>query len=230
MTAKPAAIAPTTALRQGHLDRQEGPHRPAAGHRGGDRRAPDQEEGAGDLQLGRHQLERLRHRRDPPRPGRRRRDRDHGQPQRGVCHRDHARGGLHQLPPDRPRVPQRRRRVRGLDGEPGQVAGAGRRRRAAGRLHPHRGRVDVVGSPADHLCAAEPAAVERGHRRAGDPADHAGQPARHPRVRQHLRHPHLPVRRQRAAHRCSARTGSSSREPGNSRRAPSRASTAGRRR
>ena len=49
---------------------QVGPHRPAAGHRRGDRGATLQEEGAGHLQLRRHQLERLRDRGDPARPRR----------------------------------------------------------------------------------------------------------------------------------------------------------------
>ena len=50
------------------LTAQADPDRPSPRHRGGDRRAPVQEEGAGHLQLGRHQLERVRHRGDPARP------------------------------------------------------------------------------------------------------------------------------------------------------------------
>ena len=75
LTAKPAAIEPHDGAGQGRAARQADPHRPAARDRGGDRRTPLQEEGAGHLQLGRHQLQRLRDRGDPegPRGGRRRR-------------------------------------------------------------------------------------------------------------------------------------------------------------
>ena len=70
-TARAAASTPTTAAADALGARQVDPHRPAAGHRRGDRGAALEEEGAGHLQLGRHQLERLRDRGDPARPRRR---------------------------------------------------------------------------------------------------------------------------------------------------------------
>ena len=83
-----------------------------AGDRRGDRRAAVQAQGAGHLQLGRHLVERLCHRRDPARAGPGRRGRPDLQPGHRHRHRHHAGGRLHQLPPDRLRLPQRRRRVR----------------------------------------------------------------------------------------------------------------------
>ena len=99
--------------------REGGAGRTAAGDRRGDRGASVEEEGAGDLQLGRHQLQRLRHRGDPARPrGGRRvgalpelRDRHR--------HRPPAGRRLDQLPPDRLRLPERRRRLRRGAREPG---------------------------------------------------------------------------------------------------------------
>ena len=75
LTAKAAASAPTTTHGPLQRARQARAPRPAPGERGGDRRAPAQEEGPRDLQLGRDLVLRLRDRGDPARvhPGGRRR-------------------------------------------------------------------------------------------------------------------------------------------------------------
>ena len=78
-------------------------------------------------------------------------------------HRDPAgRGRL--LPPERARLHQRRRRLRGRDHEPGGQRRARRRQRADGRLRAHRRRVGVLGG-AEPGCARPLTAVARGARR-----------------------------------------------------------------
>ena len=72
LTAKAAASAPTTPLGRSARAHAADVHRAAPGQRGGGRRAPVQDQGAGHLQLGRHQLQRLRDRGDPAGAARRR--------------------------------------------------------------------------------------------------------------------------------------------------------------
>ena len=81
----------------------------------------------------------------------------------------------------------------------GLLPGPGRRRRAAHRLHPHRGRVGVgrhrralLGRPRHvPLAGADRARLHRPHRR--------GQPARRQGVGPHLRRPDLLLRRRRCS-------------------------------
>ena len=80
----------------------------------------------------------------------------HGEPRDRHRHRDPARGGLHQLPPDRPGVSQRRRRVRGRSRQLRQDGGDRGRGRAARGLHPDGRGVDLVGRGADHLRRSRP--------------------------------------------------------------------------
>ena len=89
---------------------QGGHDRAAAGQRGGDRRAPVQEEGARDLQLGRHLVVGLRDRGDPAGPDPRRRRRAHGVDPGRDRDRRAAGRGLDLVPPGLPRVSVRRRR------------------------------------------------------------------------------------------------------------------------
>ena len=126
-------------------------HRPAAGERGGGRRAAVEEEGARDLQLRRDQLVGLRDPGDHPGPRvagatalavlGRRVDRDRRPPG--------GRGGV--LSPGLPGVPERRRGVRGREGEPQPAARARRGRRAADRLRDDRRGIDRVGDRADRV-------------------------------------------------------------------------------
>ena len=188
------------------------PARPAAGVRGGDRRAPVEEEGARDLQLRRDQLVGLRDRGDPAgacssvgvaalvvRPRDQHRDRDPADRRRD------------QLPPDLHRLSDRRRQLLGLEAELRAADVAHRRLGAAHRLRVDGRRVDVVGHRAGHLGVPGPvrrAGHPRGRR---DRPDHDRQPPRPPRGRQHLRRPDLPVRLLGAADdRDRDRSGSSS--------------------
>ena len=175
LTAKEAASVPTTPtgarLRRGSRAIVA---RPAAAPGGGDRRAPVEEEGAGDLQLRRDQLVRLRDRGDHPRvhPRRRRRRRHRRSRLRGQ-HRD--------------RRPARRswRSATARSASPTRPAAArtrSRRRTSAGSRRSSRrrallidynltvGRVDVVGGRADRLGrsrALRPAGRHRGASRIG---------------------------------------------------------------
>ena len=202
LTAKAAANAPTTTMGRFNMRLKRRAPRPAARQRGGDRRAAVQEEGARDLQLGRHLVVRVRDRGDHPglHPRGRRRRRvpplDRGQ------RRDRAPAGDRrlQLPPGVHRLPQRRRLVLGVQGELRPAGLAGRGVRAADRLHAHRRRVHLLGRRADRVGRPGAPRLEGAHRDHGDRPDHAGQPARPARGRQHLRHPHLPVPGQRLPH------------------------------
>ena len=114
------------------------------------------------------------------RPARGGRGRVHGQPRDRHRHRDPAGRGLDQLPPDRPRLSRRRRRLRRRSqANLGKLAGARGGRRAARRLHPHGRGVDLVRRGADHLrrarrcCRAAVAMCVAVH-----PADDPRQPPR----------------------------------------------------
>ena len=105
------------------------------------------------------------------------------------------------LPPGVPRLPGRRRRVRG--GSPGAGADprARRRRRAAHRLRDDGRGVDVVGDGPADLDRARPRPVAAPGRGRRDRTDHGRQPARPAGVGQHVRDPDLPVRGAGAADR-----------------------------
>ena len=140
-----------------------------------------------------------------------------------VVDRDHdpARGRLDLVPPGLPRLPERRRRLRRGQDQPGPDLRADRRRRPAHRLrHDGRGldggrdRPDPVGRPG-RLRRPDRDRVRL------DLADHDRQPARPARVGQHLRGPDLPVRRPRAR-RSSPSASSTSSAGRSSRSRPSR--------
>ena len=110
-------------------------------------------------------------------------------------------GRRDQLPPDRPRLPVGRRRLRRRAPQPAGLGVARRRRRAARRLRDDRRRLDRVGRRAGHLRGA-------GARTTGSWSSASTAIAlitignlRGPaRVREHLRDPDVPVRRLGAAH------------------------------
>ena len=195
LTAKAAASAPTTPMGRFVWRTKAHPHRQAAGQRGGDRRAPVEEEGAGDLQLRRDLVVGLRDRGDPARVPARRRGRrgvpvlDPGQHR----DRDPARDRRLQLPPGVHRLPQRRRLVLGVQGEHRQAGVADRRLGPAHRLHADGRRLDVVRGGADRVRVPGARPGQGGDRDPRDRPDHAGQPPGPARGRQHLRDPDLPV-------------------------------------
>ena len=168
---------------------------------GGDRRTPLEEEGARHLQLRRHLLERLCDRGDPAGPGPRRRRGAHRlDPGRGRDH-DHADRRRVLVPPGVPRLPERRRRLCGRPFRAHAPPRAHRRGGPAHRLRHDRRGVDVLGTRPAGLTRPAAGGLEGrgGHRR--HRAHHDRQPARAARVRQHLRRPHLRVRRARAGDR-----------------------------
>ena len=195
MVAKPAASVALTPTGR-FIDRTRAhPVRPAAGERGGDRRAPVQTQGAGDLQLGRDQLVGLRHRRDHARPPRGRRvrpasigrgrDRDHDPP----------RGRVHLVSPGLPGLPEWWRRLRRGQDEPGADHGSHRRGGPADRLRHDRRRIDRRRDHADPVGRARGLRLPDRDRVRVDLAHHDRKPSRPARVRQHLRGPDLSVRR-----------------------------------
>ena len=171
LTAKAAASAPTTSMGRFNARLEARAPRPAPGERGGDRRAASQEEGPGDLQLGRHLVLRLRDRGDPPRVhpgGRRWLAFQFSIPvsiaiavllgivafsYRQVCYA----------------YPHRRRLVLGLQGELRASGLARRRLRAADRLHADRRGVHVVRGGADRLGGTGDARLD-GRRSASRPS------------------------------------------------------------
>ena len=177
LTAKEAASAPTTHDGSGVRLRPRIPVRPAAGERGRARRAPEQDQGAGDLQLRRDQLVRLRDRGDPARPHPRRRggaglrDRDQHR------HLHPARRRRDLLPPDLRRLSDRRRLVHGLAPEHRTDRQPRRRVRPAHRLRHDRRRLDVVGGGTDRLGVPGPVRRARDHRRRRDRPHRHRQPA-----------------------------------------------------
>ena len=194
LTAKESASGPTTPTGRAFARVRGRPARPAAGVRGGDRRAAVEEEGPRDLQLRRDQLVGLRDRGDPAGADRRRR--------RGACvrprdqHRDRDPPDRRrdQLPPDLHRLSDRRRQLLGLQAELRAAHVADRGVGAADRLRVDRCRVDVVGHRAGHLRVPGPVRRAGHPRRRRDRPDHDRQPPRDPRSRQHLRRPDLPLR------------------------------------
>ena len=200
LTAKAAASAPTTPARPVIRSRIEG-RRCSAG------RWPTRRRSASACPRRRRSRSSAptRSRRPPTRP-RRSSSRSSSPASRGAAfacrdpgqHRDRrpARDRRLQLPPGVHRLPHRRRLVLGVQGEPRPARVAGRGLGAAHRLHADRRRVDVVRRGADRLGrvpALDPVRVEIGAPR--DRADHARQPPRPARGRQHLRDPDLPVPR-----------------------------------
>ena len=121
----------------------------------------------------------------------------------------------HQLPPDDLRLPERRRLLRRVAGEPRDDAGARGRLVAARRLRPHRGRVDLGRRRRHHLGVRRAAPVPRRDLpRLPRPHD-AGQPARPEGVGAALRRPDLPLRLLAARpDRCRALPGRSSSDLG----------------
>ena len=126
--------------------------RAPARERGGDRRAAVEEEGARDLQLRRDQLVGLRDRGDPagPHPRRRRRRSPVLAPGRDRD-LDPARGRRAVVPPGLPGLSVRRRRLRGLEGEPRRPGQPGRGRGPPDRLRDDGRGVDGVGRRPDLL-------------------------------------------------------------------------------
>ena len=161
---------PRTPIGSGARARAPRRLRTPAGERGGDRRAPVEEEGPRDLQLRRHQLVGLCDRGDPACPASSRgagapaplgpgRDRDRDPPRRRrrvsyrqVCRAYPNGGGAYVVAKNEPRAGLR----------------AGRRRRPAHRLRDDRGRLDGFGDRADPLghprCVRRPDR-DRVHRR-----------------------------------------------------------------
>ena len=135
LVAKAAANQPKTALGRTWARHSPGRLRPPARQRGGDRRAPVEEEGARDLQLGRDLVLGVRNRGDPagPRPRRRRRGPRLLARGRG---RDLDPPGRRRpvLPPGLPGLPIGRRRVLGVEGEPRRPRQPDRRGGPADRL------------------------------------------------------------------------------------------------
>ena len=176
LTAKEAASVPTTPPARLMRTVRGRPARPAAAPGGGDRRAPVQDEGAGDLQLRRDQLL-------APTPPRRSSSRSSSAASRRGApvlaagrHRDRRapRGRGVQLPPGVHRLPDRRRLVLRLEAQLRAARLARRGIRAADRLHPDRGRLDLVRA-SSRSCRPFPALVRRArhHRRQRPRADHA---------------------------------------------------------
>ena len=97
------------------------------------------------------------------------------------------------LPPDDPRLPERRRQLHRGQGEPGDGAGAAGRGGPADRLRPDRLGQRRGRHPGDHLGVPGPGRVPGPDGRHRDRRGHAHQPARHPRERDGLRHPDLRV-------------------------------------
>ena len=169
--------------------------------RGGDRRAPVEAQGTGDLQLRCDQLVRLRDRGDPagPRPGRggsavlidRGLDRD----------RTPVGGRRDQLPAGLPRVSERRRGIRGRAIRADAAAGPHRRRRPLDRLRDDGGGVHVIGARPAGVARSRGGRLQGPHRGGRHQPDHDRQPSRPARVGQHLRRPHLRLRRPCAGHR-----------------------------
>ena len=201
LVAREAASVPRTARGRALRPHPRGDLRAAARERGGDRRAPDEEEGPRDLQLGRHQLVRVRDRGNPARP----RDRRRGRAAR--LHpggdRDRAAAGrrLGVVPPGLPGVSERRRRVRRRPDQPRPDLRPDRRGLTAHRLRDDRRGLDGRGDRPDPV--GLPARVRHPDRDRVrvDRADHDREPPRPARVRQHLRRPDLPVRRPGAGDR-----------------------------
>ena len=100
-----------------------------------------------------------------------------------------------QLPPGLPRLPQRRRVVLGVEGQLRPDGVAGRRVGADDRLHADGRGLDLVGGRAAVVGDPGPRPLPGGGGAPRDRADHAGQPPRPARGRQHLRDPDLPVPR-----------------------------------
>ena len=119
LTAKEAASAPTTPVGQGIRVGPRLRSSATAGQRGGARRAAVEDQGAGDLQLGRDQLVGLRDRGDPARPDPRRRRRALGlrRPDQRRDRRSCSSSSPSQLSPDLHRLPDRRRLVHGVAAE-----------------------------------------------------------------------------------------------------------------
>ena len=194
LVAKEAASRPVTPAGRALFRYPRRDLRATPGQRGRDRRTAAQEEGPRHLQLGRDLVERLRDRGDPQGPHRRRRGRRPGLLGRDL---DRDRGpagrGLPVIPPGLPGLPQRGRRLRGRPDQPVAAPGAGRGGSAAHRLRDDRGGIDRLGDRAD---AVDRSGGLRRPDRGGlrvDRADHGRQPARAAGVRQHLRHPDLPL-------------------------------------
>ena len=200
LTAKAAASAPTTGLRPAARTRQGRRHRPPARLRGGGRGAPLEEEGARDLQLRRHLVERLCDRGD--RAGVRPRAASAPSTSRlpiaiaiagllaivafsyrQVCIAYPSGGGSYSV----------------SKANIGRIGVAGRGVCAAHRLQPDGGGVDLVRGRADRLGLPGARSRGRAHRPQRAHPDHHRQPSRAPRGGQHLRGPDLPVPGQRAA-------------------------------
>ena len=99
------------------------------------------------------------------------------------CRLRHGRRGR-VVPAERPRLPERRRRLRGGDGQPRPQGRSHRGQRPARRLRPHRRRLRLVGCAErrdGHPVAARPRGA--GRDRAGR-LPHRDEPARGARVRQ----------------------------------------------
>ena len=200
LTAKEAASAPTTSTGRAFASIRGLLLRSAAGQRGRARRAAVQDEGAGDLQLRRHQLIRLCDRGDPARPDPGRRGRPGAR--RRDQHRDldpaRRRGDL--VPPDLHRLPVGRRLVHGLAAEHRSNGQPDRRVGADDRLRHDRGGLDLIRCRADGLGVPGPVRRAGPDRRRGDRPHRRRQPARPARGRQYLRGADLPVHRLGADH------------------------------
>ncbi len=104
------------------------------------------------------------------------------------------------LPPDLPRIPQRRRRLRRQQGESGTRSIARGSERAPGRLRADRRGVGGGRNRQHRLRSSGPGSARRGdgHRDGGRPG--ADEPARHQGVRHGVRDPDLRLRVVRAGH------------------------------
>ncbi len=169
--------------------------RPLSNYEEIDGAAPE-EEGAGDLQLRPDQLVGLRDRGDPAGPRARRGGRTVPEPADRGRDRAAPGGRLRQLPTDRLRVPVGRRRVRRGEGQP--------RADLLRSSPPGALLVDYVmtvavstASAVEQITSAVPDALRQSGSRSASlrSPDHDRQPARPPRVGQHLRGPDVPVRR-----------------------------------
>ena len=149
LVAKPAANVALTPTGRFFSRARARRLRPPSLDRGGDRRAPVEDQGAGHLQLRRDQLVRLRDRGDPARPAARGRQRAVPVARGGDRDHDPAGGRLHLVSPGLPRLPERRRRVHRRQDEPRAALRPHRRRRAAHRLRHDRGGVDGRGHRPD---------------------------------------------------------------------------------
>ena len=200
LVAKAAANQPRDRGRPVVGGRPQGRDRPAPRERGGGRRAPLEEEGARDLQLGRDQLVGLRDPGDHPGP------RDVAGVAALVWSVPVAIAiavllavVVDLLPPGLPGVPGRRRRLRGGQGEPEPDGRAGRRGRPPDRLRDDGRGLDRVGDRPDRVGRAGARRREDRDRGRRDLPDDGREPARPARVRKHLRDPDLRVRLPRPA-------------------------------